>query len=549
MSLQPNDEGGIPPQTVEVARSAFPSGNVYMTLREEIGTIFQDEQFQRLYPQRGQPAEAPWRLALVTLMQFREDLTDRQAADAVRSRIDWKYVLGLELNNPGFHYSILCEFRSRLIQGDAEQVLFDTILDLCRRCGVLKERGKQRTDSTHIVAAVRNMNRVELVGETLFHVLDLLAQIDPSWLKAQVKPDWYEHYRQRMSTFRLPKSEKEQLDLAVRIGQDGRYLLTQIYAQTAPDYLRKLPAVETMRQIWVQNYYQEGELIYWRDEKDCPPCSLRIASPYDTDARHSTKRDLFWQGYKVHLTETCDRESPNLITHVETTPATEQDTTAVNRIHAALAEKQLLPGQHFVDAGYPSAEVIATSKSKFGIDLYGPVRPDITWQTQDQQAFKISQFKIDWEKEKVTCPMGKTSLTWLPGHGPHGKPFVQIHFRKQDCLACTSRAQCTRTKSAARNITLQPTQEQHLALQAARERQKTKLFWDMYSVRSGIEGTIDQAVDKLGMRPSRYRGITKTHFQHLATAAVINLQRMLSWFANGSRSVTYQSHFAALAPA
>lgn len=300
-----------------------------MNLREELGPIFQDEQFQRLYPQRGQPAEAPWRLALVTLEQFLEDLTDRQAAEAVRSRIDWKYVLGLELNYPGFDYSILCEFRTRLINGGAEQVLFDTILDLSRKRGLLKARGKQRTDSTYIVAAVRDMNRIERVGETLFHVLDLLAQIDPVWLKIQVKPDWYERYSRRMTSFRLPKSEKEQWELALQVGQDGKYLLTQMLGETAPDYLRKLPAVDRMRRIWIQNYYQEGENIHWRDEKDCPPCSLPIASPYDTYARHSTKRNLFWQGDKVHLTETCDGDTPNLITHVETTLATEPDTKVV----------------------------------------------------------------------------------------------------------------------------------------------------------------------------------------------------------------------------
>lgn len=547
MSLQIDDEKGIPSQTVEVARSAFPSGNIYMTLREEFGTIFQDEQFQELYPRRGQPAEAPWRLALVTLMQFREDLTDRQAADAVRSRIDWKYVLGLELNDPGFHYSVLCEFRTRLITGDAEQVLFDRILELGKKSGLLKERGKQRSDSTYIVAAVRSMNRVELVGETLFHVLDLLAQIDSNWLKMQAKPDWYERYRERMTSYRLPKTEKERLELALKIGQDGSSLLTQIYVQTTPDYLCKLPVVETMRRIWVQNYYQEGEMIYWRDEKDCPPCSLRIASPYDTEARRSTKKDLFWQGYKVHLSETCDRDTPNLITHVETTSSTEQDTTSVDRIHTALAEKQLLPSQHFVDAGYPSAEALATSKRSFGIDLYGPVRPDITWQAKDEQAFKLQQFMIDWEKEQVTCPMGKTSAHWMPGYGMRGKPYIQVRFRKQDCQVCTSRAKCTRTKATFRNITLQPTKEQHLALQTARERQKSKIFWETYSVRSGIEGTIDQAVDKLGMRRSRYRGMQKTHFQHLATAAAINIQRMLNWLAEVPRSVTYQSHFFALA--
>ena len=428
-------------------------------------------------------------------------------------------------------------------------MLFDRILELDKKCGLLKERGKQPSDSTYIVAAVRCMNRVELVSERLFHVLDLLAQIDPSWLKMQVKSDWYERYRARMTSYRLPRTEKERLKFALTVGQDGSSLLMQIYAQTAPDYLRKLPAVETMRQIWVQNYYQEGETLYWRDENNCPPCSLRIASPYDTEARQSTKKDLFWQGYKVHLSETCDRDTPNLITHVETTPSTEQDTTSVDRIHTALAEKQLLPSQHFVEAGYPSAEALATSKSSFGIDLYGPVRPDITWQAQDEQAFKLQQFMIDWEKEQATCPMGKTSAHWMHGHGMRGKPYIQVRFRKQDCQVCTSRAKCTRTKAAFRNITLQPTKEQHLALQTARERQKSKVFWETYSVRSGIEGTIDQAVDKLGMRRSRYRGMSKTHFQHLVTAAAINIQRMLSWLAEVPRSVTFQSHFFALATA
>jgi DDE family transposase len=309
----------------------------------------------------------------------------------------------------------------------------------------------------------------------------------------------------------------------------------------------KLPVLETLRRIWMQNYYQEGETIHWREEKDCPPARLRIASPYDTETRKSTKNDLFWQGYKVHFTETCDADTPHLITHVETTPATEQDTTAMPRIHAALATKQLLPRQHFVDAGYPSAELLAASQSDFGIDLYGPVRPDITWQARDEQAFKLSEFHVDWEKRKVTCPMGKTSLNWISGRGVRGKPYLQARFRKQDCLACVSRRRCTRTKSAPRNITLQPTQEQQSALQAARERQKSKLFWETYSLRSGIEGTINQAVDKLGMRRSRYRGMAKTHFQHLVTAAVINIQRILSWLVEAPRSVTYQSHLTALA--
>ena len=179
MSLHPTHDFTIPSQTAQVAKSAFPDGNLYLSMRDELGTIFSDEQFRQLYSERGQPAEAPWRLALVTLMQFAEDLTDRQAADAVRGRIDWKYVLGLELTDQGFHYSILSEFRSRLIDGQAEQIMFETLLKLFKERNLLKAGGRQRTDSTHVLAAVRHLNRIELVGQTLYHVLDLLAQVAP----------------------------------------------------------------------------------------------------------------------------------------------------------------------------------------------------------------------------------------------------------------------------------------------------------------------------------------------------------------------------------
>lgn len=267
MSLQPTTNTEIPFDTTEVAKSAFPKGNVYMKLRDEIGVLFADQQFEALYSQRGQPAETPWRLALVTLMQFMENLTDREAADAVRGRIDWKYLLGLPLQDAGFHYSVLSEFRSRLIDGKVETILFDTILEICRKRGWVKARGKQRTDSTYIIAAVRKMNRVELVGEAIYHALDVVAQVDPGWLKSHAKPGWYERYSQRVSGFRLPRTEKEQKALAEQIGQDGKYLLTQIYHESSPEYLRLLPAVEVMRRIWIQNYYQEEEHIQLRDEK------------------------------------------------------------------------------------------------------------------------------------------------------------------------------------------------------------------------------------------------------------------------------------------
>lgn len=137
-----------------------------MKMRDELGTFYEDEDFKGLFPQRGQPGESPWRLALVMVMQYAEGMSDRQAAEAVRARIDWKYALGLELDDPGFDHSVLSEFRDRLLKESAQEMLLDKMLARFQAKGYLKARGQQRTDSTHVLAAVRQLNRLELVGET-----------------------------------------------------------------------------------------------------------------------------------------------------------------------------------------------------------------------------------------------------------------------------------------------------------------------------------------------------------------------------------------------
>src|ERR671914_117308 len=130
--LRPMPIGPIPSETARVARAAFPKGNRYLRVADELETLFTDDAFLAFFPTHGQPAHPPWRLALVTILQFAEGLSDRQAANAVRSRIDWKYVLRLELTDPGFDASVLSEFRARLLDGQAERRLLDTLLDWCR---------------------------------------------------------------------------------------------------------------------------------------------------------------------------------------------------------------------------------------------------------------------------------------------------------------------------------------------------------------------------------------------------------------------------------
>jgi transposase len=547
MSLKPATNFEVPELTVRIAHAAFPKGNVYMTMRDEVGVFYTDEQFAPLFSTTGQPAEAPWRLALVTVMQFAENLTDRQAAEAVRARLDWKYALGLELTDAGFHYSVLSEFRTRLLSGEAEQLLLDTMLARFRERKLLKAGGKQRTDSTHILAAIRTLNRLELVGETLHHALNVLAEVAPEWLQEHITPAWFERYGIRFDNSRLPKDKGEREKLALTIGGDGFHLLTQIYAATELPHLRSLMVVQTLQRVWIQQFYRVGDTLHWRTHKqfNLPPAGITIASPYDIEARYSNKRGVTWHGYKVHLTETCEDESPHLITHVETTPVALLDNQAVEQIHGQLAQKELLPARHVVDSGYMDGELIVDSQVDYGIELFGPVRPDNSWQSREESGFDVSQFKLDWDNQVATCPDGKTSYKAKAGQDPSGRAIFRFVFRKHQCGACLLHEQCTRGK--ARFLTILP-ERSHEALQAARQRQETEAFKEAYAVRAGVEGTISQAVYALNMRRTRYRGIAKTHLQHVATAAAMNVMRVVNWLMDVPHSTTRKSRFAMLAP-
>src|SRR3954470_4852369 len=265
MSLHPQSPHLIPAQTERVARAAFPKGCLTMHMADALGPLFEDQQFTTLFPRRGQPAEAPARLALATLLQFAEGLSDRQAADAVRGRIDWKYALALALTDPGFDHTVLSEFRSRLVESKAEQLLFDTLLIRCRELGLLKKRGRQRTDSTHVLAAVRVLNRLERVGETLRAALNALAVVAPEWLQAWAPAEWYARYGERVENYHLPKTDQARLALAAVIGADGQRLLAALDVATEQSWLREVPAVKLLRRVWAEQYTEHEGQVSWRE--------------------------------------------------------------------------------------------------------------------------------------------------------------------------------------------------------------------------------------------------------------------------------------------
>jgi transposase len=551
MSMHASPIEPVPEETARVARAAFRKGNLLMRIRDEIGILYDDQMFASLYDARGQLAISPWRLALVTVFQFLENLSDRQAAEAVRSRIDLKYALSLELGDPGFDFSVLCEFRARLLAGGRDQNLLEVMLEHLHQRGLVKARGKQRTDSTHVLAAVRSLNRLEFVGETMRAALNAVATSAPQWLIEHNRPDWLERYGARVEQYRLPRSLAARQSLAEVIGTDGHDLLAALFDETERFWLCRLPAVERLRIVWIQQFRHDQGQVRWREPVDQPPVSQRLHSPYDPDVRYARKRDTGWIGYKVHLTETCDADTPNLITDVQTTAAGLCDVEMTAPVQDALAERGLLPETHLVDAGYVDAALLVSSRAEHAIDLLGPVLPDSSWRARNGQGFDLGAFTIVWDEQVARCPVGQTSRVWEPGSDEAGAPVVRIRFSLNTCGPCPHREQCSPStpggRITARRLVVY-TQSAHEALQARRLEQNKESWKKRYACRAGIEGTLSQGVRRFGLRRCRYFGQAKTHLQHVFTAVAMNLDRLDAWLQGRPRAQTRRSRFTALAP-
>jgi transposase len=565
MSMQARLWPEVPEATVRVARAAFPKGALAIRIRDELGSWYEDADFAAAYPVRGKPGISPAQLAMVTVLQFIEDLTDRQAADAVRGKIDWKYCLGLELADDGFEFTVLHGFRERLAAGGAERVIFDRLLDLLRQRGLVRAGGRQRTDSTHVLARIRDLNRLELAGETVRAALEALAAAAPGWLATVIDSSWQRVYGQRIENLRLPESQAARDELAVQYGRDGYYLLEQATAPGAPEWLRELPAVQTLRRIWIQQYYrdtgEDGEKVIRREERQhgLPPGRDRLASPYDLDARYAEKHGMGWTGYKFHATETVSDpagddpgtgrpELPNLITGVQTTHAAVPDVAMTEPIHDSLQASALLPGEHAADSGYISADLLVSARQR-GITLIGPLLADTSPQARSG-GYTQEAFAIDWDREQVTCPQGTASKRWTPTRQRGGSDVIAVQFPAAACRACPARDKCTSARWNGRQLFLRP-REIHEAVTAARAGQESREWKQRYRARAGVEGTMGQSTHVTGIRRARYLGLDKTRLEHLAAATAINVIRLDAWYAGNpiDRTRTTQLQRLQLPPA
>ncbi len=547
MSLKLSVSHEVPEETARVARAACRKNSPAMLIRDELDGLYEEEQFRAMYAPCGQGGISPWQLAIVSILQYVEDLSDRQAVEAVRVRIDWKYALGLPLEDPGFDASVLSEFRGRLVETGLEYELLNRQLQVLKGKGLLKARGRQRTDSTHVLAAVRHVNRLMNVLETMRHALNELSRLAPDWLEGHLQPEWTERYGRRSDDSRLPRSKSEWATLAAQVGKDGLALLQAVEQTNTPEVVKRSSAIDILRHVWEQQYDIVKNKIRWRKAKDLPASAKLIMSPYDPEARQSVKRDTTWLGYKCHLTETCEEDAPHLITHVQTTPSTTQDEQVLMPIHSALEAKGLLPAEHLVDAGYTDSLRLADSQRLFGIDVVGPVSEENNWQAKTPGAFSTAYFAIDWERELVTCPAGQESVHWAKRTDIRGQPLISVRFSPKACAACALRKRCTRSETLPRLLSFRP-KPQHLALQAARQRQTTEAFKEQYKTRAGVEGSFSQGVRLNHLRNARYLGLAKTRLQHVLTATALNLIRLAAWFDDQPFAQTRRDPFTLLAP-
>jgi len=257
VSVQSRPWPPVPEVTARAAKAAARKGGypLAMRVRDELVELFPDAEFESGFGRRGQPGWSPGRLALITVLQMAENLTDRCAAERIRFGLDWKYCLGLEIDDPGIDHTVLSEFRTRVVGHGLEEKVLDLLLARLVELGLLGPGGKARTDSTHVISAVRDLNRLELAGESVRAALEALAVAAPDWLAEVIDvPQWSARYTARVDSWRLPASETKRAELALAYARDGYALIDAVYAPGAPTWIREITAVRVLRVVLLQNY-------------------------------------------------------------------------------------------------------------------------------------------------------------------------------------------------------------------------------------------------------------------------------------------------------
>jgi len=518
----------------------------FIILAEQLTELFSEfeSQLEASYPDAGQWGIHPFRVIGLLLLQAMEGLSDRQATEMVVLNVGWKLVLRLPMDHEGWNDSILSKARDRFLETQVLMELFDAFLASAKDKGYLNVI-KQRVDATHIEACVRSLNRVELVLETVRNAIEALTEEDVNFVRSIRRENWLKrYYLDRPFNYRLPKSDSERTKMAEAAGDDGFHILKSI--EQAPKDKRNafenLQAIETLRKVLEEQFSSEDRgKPKFKESKELKPSGIRIASPYEPEARNACKGETNWTGYKAHLTETCVKGFPNLITQVETTVGTENDSETLPKITESLSLRNLKPEKLFTDSGYVNVDLLSRLKSELGIDVMARLANGHSWQSQQGKGFDQSSFSINWSKRQVTCPAQATSVQWKNTNDGGSN----VHFAKEQCSSCPFKTDCTKGEYRVLHLKSESVWRH---MQAMKERQQTQEFRDECKIRAGVEGTQSEFAKVVG-RQSTVRGLAKVHQKNVLAAIAMNFKRMTDWMNgkghNETRVGKYQTAMAA----
>lgn len=527
MSLVQSFPKEIPLTTRELVEPILSADSVCRLLGEKGGEILGEGSLAGMYSHTGRGGINPVLLSFVLVLQFLENLSDRQAAEMARLRMDWKYALRQELTWSGFDYSSLCNFRKRLYAHGGEYALFEQVVSYLQGLGYLKSK-RQRTDATHVLGAVERLSRLELVWETLRLALGALINADAKWVIRQLPSAFVSHYSQKRGDYRLSKAQAERA--MADAGRDGLWLLSHI-EQNGDAQWQDLAEILVLRQVLEQQFEQEDE-----EGGSGPKVKANIdakgdviTSPHDPSVRYSRKgAEIEWRGHKAQVTETVDGDLP-IITDIGIHSAIEHDGLALPEIQERLEQRGLLPEKQYVDGAYCNGKTLQDSEQK-GLDLRGFIGS----YSRKPPGFRLEDFLIDLEKRRAVCPAGRLATLFNPS-SQTDVDFL-VRFGKQ-CQNCYFKRLCTSEKRG-RSLEISP---YHQLLTRRRREQASAGFVKEMHARARIESTICELTRKHGLRQSRYRGQHKVQLQALVTAAAVNLKRLASYLAQSldSFSVLY----------
>lgn len=469
------------------------------------------------------------------VLQATEFISDRVALHMLRTRIDWKYALHLPLNDQGFDPSVLSEFRGRLARSQAHRRIFDAFLGRFRQMGLLKGRSTHRTDATMILAAVRDLNRTELIFETVRKALEEAARRAPEWVRSQLDPEWIIRYGQMQAGERVsgswgPRAKGELEAVLRRAGTEAKRLLELMTGPTAPEGLAESGEVRMLARVWGEQFHElEGrvEPIAWGKRDGA---TTRVATPHDPQARFRTKGSTSCVGYGLHLTETADETGPAIIVDVAVEPIGEGDTQVLAGIQQRLEERGLRPEQQLVDGGYIRGKTLAESRAA-GTELIGPVRRDQRADNEPEQEegrpFGGSDFALDFEGRVGVCPAGKRSSAWYELAKGDAKGPIRVEWSRAQCERCRLRGRCVTARTEVRKELW--LDGYHAEIVRGRQRQASEGFRRAYRRRAGIEATFSDMMRTHGGRRTPYRGRVKSESRYLTIATAMNLRRVEGW--------------------